>query len=73
MRFGTLPTGTTATGFIAAASITDTESSAELETNRRSLSGVNVIQFGVALIDGCPYFSRTGSKTWPRSPRSGSE
>src|SRR5580692_4925949 len=32
MRFGTLPTGTTATGFITVASITDTESSAELET-----------------------------------------
>ena len=56
MRFGTLPTGTTAIGFIAAASITDTESSAELETKMRSLSGVNVIQFGMALIGGCPDF-----------------
>ena len=73
MRFGTLPTATTAIGFIAAASITDTEASAELETKRRSLSGVNVIQFGMALIGGCFDVSRTGNMTWPRSRRSGSE
>jgi hypothetical protein len=63
LRFGALPTGTTATCFIVVASITDTESSAELETKSRSLSGVNEIQFGMALIGGCPDFSRCGAVT----------
>ena len=52
IRFGALPTGTTATCFIGFASITLTESSSELETKSRSLSGVNAIQFGLAPIGG---------------------
>src|SRR6266852_7721678 len=73
IRFGTSPTGITATVLSVLASMAETERAAEFAMYTRSLSGVNVIQSGTAP-EGRRFAGNTKGKAQdPNSLRSGSE
>src|SRR5215216_610611 len=72
IRFGTSPTGTVATSFMALVSMTDTDRRAALDTYRSLLSGVNVTQLGTAAMGPRPGSRSSGRATCPISFKSSS-